>query len=103
MHIPLAFRGLHEKDIHLAVQTLKYGNLIMGEQVRIFEERMANYLNVSNFLMVNSGSSANLAIIESLLRPAQVFPLPKESATQFFHFRIDHIVIVLRDKDKPNH
>jgi CDP-6-deoxy-D-xylo-4-hexulose-3-dehydrase len=75
MHIPLASSGLREKDIHLAVQTLKSGNLTMGEQVRIFEERMASYLNVSNFVMVNSGSSANLAIIESLLRPAKGKPI----------------------------
>lgn len=71
MHIPLASSGLREKDIDLAVQVLKSGNLTMGEKVRTFESKMANYLNVKNFVMVNSGSSANLAIIESLLRPAK--------------------------------
>jgi dTDP-4-amino-4,6-dideoxygalactose transaminase len=95
MHIPLASNGLHEKDIHLAVQTLKSGNLTMGEQVRIFEERMANYLNVSNIVMVNSDSWANLAIIESLLRPAKgPFRFQKRAQPNFFRFRIDHVVIV---------
>ena len=37
MHIPLASSGLREKDLHLEVQTLKSGNLTMGEQVRILK------------------------------------------------------------------
>jgi CDP-6-deoxy-D-xylo-4-hexulose-3-dehydrase len=42
----------------------------MGENVINFETQMAAYLGVSNFTMMNSGSSANLAIFEALLRPA---------------------------------
>jgi CDP-6-deoxy-D-xylo-4-hexulose-3-dehydrase len=43
----------------------------MGEQVSEFEREMAGYLGTSHFVMVNSGSSANLAIIEALLRPTK--------------------------------
>ena len=47
----------------------------MGSQVREFERKMASYLGVKHFVMVNSGSSANLAIFEALLRPARGHPL----------------------------
>jgi CDP-6-deoxy-D-xylo-4-hexulose-3-dehydrase len=40
----------------------------MGNKVLEFENRMATYLKVDHFVMVNSGSSANLLIFEYLLR-----------------------------------
>jgi len=36
----------------------------MGSRVKEFEEDLARYLNVKYFVMMNSGSSANLAMIE---------------------------------------
>jgi dTDP-4-amino-4,6-dideoxygalactose transaminase len=40
----------------------------MGNKVLEFENRMARYLKVDHFVMVNSGSSANLLIFEYLPR-----------------------------------
>jgi CDP-4-dehydro-6-deoxyglucose reductase, E1 len=73
--VPLASSGLREKDIAAIVTTLNSGNLTMGAKVREFEIAMASYLKIKHFVMVNSGSSANLLMIEALLRPT--FGLPK--------------------------
>ena len=69
MRIPLASSGLRAKDIDEVIKTLNSGNLTMGTRVREFETAMASYLNAKHFVMVNSGSSANLLMIEALLRP----------------------------------
>jgi CDP-6-deoxy-D-xylo-4-hexulose-3-dehydrase len=42
----------------------------MGTEVKNFESKMSKYLGVKHFVMVNSGSSANLLMIEALMRPA---------------------------------
>ena len=68
MRIPLALASLTESDISEAISVLKSGNLTMGRKVLEFESRMARYLKVDHFVMVNSGSSANLLIFEYLLR-----------------------------------
>jgi CDP-6-deoxy-D-xylo-4-hexulose-3-dehydrase len=78
MRIPLASSGLREEDISVAIEVLKSGNLTMGQNVKRFEARMAEYLGVSDFIMVNSGSSANLAIFEALLRPTKSKPSLEE-------------------------
>ena len=46
----------------------------MGTEVRAFEQTMEQYLERKHFVMVNSGSSANLAIIEACLRPTNGRP-----------------------------
>ena len=69
MKVPLASTGLRNSDIEAAIEVLKSGKLTMGEQVKTFEAKMSNYLGVDHFVMVNSGSSANLLMIEALLRP----------------------------------
>ncbi len=74
MKIPLALSGLRPQDVQAAIQVLQSGNLTMGNQVRNFEREVAKYLNVKHFIMMNSGSSANLAIFEALLRPTQRTP-----------------------------
>lgn len=75
MKVPLAVVGLHDSDIEAAINVLKSGNLTMGQLVSEFEAQMASYLNVKNFVMVNSGSSANLLLVEALLRPLMGTPL----------------------------
>lgn len=70
MKIPLASLGLRPKDIHAAQLVLNSSQLTMGSRVDEFEQAMAKYLGVKYFVMVNSGSSANLAIFEALLRPS---------------------------------
>jgi CDP-6-deoxy-D-xylo-4-hexulose-3-dehydrase len=74
VRVPLASSGLRPQDIIAAVNTLKSGKLTMGEQVKNFESAMANYLKRDFFIMMNSGSSANLAMIEALLRPSKSKP-----------------------------
>lgn len=74
MRVPLASIGLREQDIESAIEVLRSGNLTMGAKVAKFEQVMAEYLQVKHFIMVNSGSSANLAIIEALLRPTKRKP-----------------------------
>jgi hypothetical protein len=74
MRIPLASSGLRESDIELINQVLRSGNLTMGSEVKKFEKLMCEYLKVKNFIMVNSGSSANLLMFEALLRPTKSKP-----------------------------
>jgi len=69
MRVPLAVVGLNELDIENVVKVLRSGKLTMGDNVAKFEIAMSEYLGVNHFIMVNSGSSANLLIFESLLRP----------------------------------
>ena len=71
MRVPLASTGLRPKDITAAIEVMTSGQLTMGQKVKAFELKMAEYLKVKHFVMVNSGSSANLAIVEALLRPAK--------------------------------
>lgn len=78
MKIPMASSGLRPVDIQTAVEVLHSGNLTMGAKVREFENSIANYLKVKHFIMVKSGSSANLAIIEALLRTAKGKPKLEE-------------------------
>lgn len=74
MRIPLASSGLRPQDIQAAIETLNSGNLTMGEKVKFFERKVADYIGVKHFVMCNSGSSANLAIFEALLRPSKGSP-----------------------------
>lgn len=62
MRVPLASSGLRSQDISAAIEALQSGYLTMGKKVAEFENLMATYLDVKHFIMMNSGSSANLAI-----------------------------------------
>jgi len=75
MRVPLASSGLRSEDIEAAIAVLQSGNLTMGKKVIEFEKLMANYLGVDHFVMMNSGSSANLAIFEAMMRPSKSEPL----------------------------
>ena len=77
MRVPLAVVGLKQTDIEKVVEILKSGNLTMGKQVQRFETLMASYLGAKHFVMVNSGSSANLLMFEYLLRPSSGKPFLK--------------------------
>jgi CDP-6-deoxy-D-xylo-4-hexulose-3-dehydrase len=72
--VPLASTGLTDAGIAAAKGVLESGHLTMGNEVRTFEQSMAQYLERKHFVMVNSGSSANLAIIEACLRPTNGRP-----------------------------
>jgi len=70
MKIPLASSGLRPKDINAAKLVLDSQNFTMGLKVKEFENSVARYLGTEYFVMVNSGSSANLVIFEALMRPS---------------------------------
>ena len=74
MRVPLASSGLRKQDIDAVMRVLQSGNLTMGAEVKNFESKMSNYLGVKHFIMVNSGSSANLLMVEALMRPAVARP-----------------------------
>ena len=74
MRVPLASSGLRKTDIDAVMRVLESGNLTMGKEVKNFEANMSRYLGVKHFVMVNSGSSANLLMIEALMRPAVSWP-----------------------------
>jgi CDP-4-dehydro-6-deoxyglucose reductase, E1 len=74
MKIPLGSNGLREKDVAAIKETLETGNLTMGEKVKEFERAVSKYLGVKHFIFMNSGSSANLAIFEALMRPSKGEP-----------------------------
>ena len=84
MKIPLACIGLRDGDIESAIKVLNSGDLTMGNQVKEFENEMAEYLGTKHFVMMNSGSSANLAMVEALLRPAKSEPQLKSG---------DHVLV----------
>lgn len=75
MQIPLASNGLTDEQINDGIDVLRSGNLTMGERVKQFEIAMASYLGTKHFIMVNSGSSANLAMVEQMLRPSRGAPV----------------------------
>lgn len=78
MRVPLASSGLRSQDIEAAIEVLQSGNLTMGKKVIEFEELVAAYLGVEHFVMMNSGSSANLAIFEAMLRPSKGHPILRQ-------------------------
>ena len=64
----LAADTMGSDEIAAAKATLDSGQLTMGPRVRIFEEEFAAWVGVDHAVMVNSGSSANLLMVDSLLR-----------------------------------
>lgn len=64
----LAADDLGPEEIDAAIATLRSGRLTMGETVREFEGALGEWLGVRHVVMVNSGSSANLLLVDSLLR-----------------------------------
>jgi CDP-6-deoxy-D-xylo-4-hexulose-3-dehydrase len=55
-------------EIRAAKAALDSGQLTMGPRVRAFEEEFADWVGARHAIMVNSGSSANLLMVDSLLR-----------------------------------
>lgn len=65
---PLALCTLGAEEIRAAKSVLDSGSLTMGWRVKAFEKAFARYTGSRHALMVNSGSSANLLMVEALLR-----------------------------------
>lgn len=71
----LAADTIGRGEIDAARAALESGQLTMGPRVRAFEEEFAEWVGVKYAVMVNSGSSANLLIVDSLLRGTSGTPL----------------------------
>jgi CDP-6-deoxy-D-xylo-4-hexulose-3-dehydrase len=70
MHIPLmksTFLGEQETKYTLCSFIQNVNKLSMGDEVSKFETSFANWQGRSHSVMVNSGSSANLVILQALL------------------------------------
>ena len=64
----LAADTFSEEEIGAAKAVLDSGRLTMGEKVRTFEAEFAEWTGAKHALMVNSGSSANLLLVDAMLR-----------------------------------
>jgi CDP-6-deoxy-D-xylo-4-hexulose-3-dehydrase len=60
--------NLGTEETEAAIAVLRSGRLTMGRLVREFEEALARWIGIGHAVMVNSGSSANLLLVDSLLR-----------------------------------
>lgn len=67
---PLAADTIGKAEIAAAKAVLDSGRLTMGARVRKFEREFAAWVGAQEAVMVNSGSSANLLMVESLIRSA---------------------------------
>ena len=65
---PLTFNSIDHKEKRSVNKILNSGVFTMGKYVEKFEKKFASWTGSKYSVMVNSGSSANLLMIESLLR-----------------------------------
>lgn len=72
---PLASGQLGPEELEAAIDSLRSGRYTMGEKVSEFENALAEWIGVKHAVMVNSGSSANLLLVDSLLRRTITAPL----------------------------
>jgi CDP-6-deoxy-D-xylo-4-hexulose-3-dehydrase len=70
----LAADTLGAAEISAAKDVLDSGRLTMGPRVRQFEDEFAAWVGTGHAVMVNSGSSANLLVVDALLRGATGSP-----------------------------
>jgi CDP-6-deoxy-D-xylo-4-hexulose-3-dehydrase len=70
----LAENTFQAEEIQAAKEVLDSSRLTMGERVRQFESEFAAWTGAPYAVMVNSGSSANLLVMEALLRSTQGTP-----------------------------
>lgn len=68
---PLSPNSLTNDDIYKASRILFTKNITMGSQTKKFEKDFAKFLGAKYALMVNSGSSANLLALFTLINPAK--------------------------------
>lgn len=64
----LASDSFGSPEIEAAIAVLKSGRYTMGEKVSAYESEFAKWTGAKHAVMVNSGSSANLLLIDSLIR-----------------------------------
>jgi len=64
---PLASSTWDEKEIEAMQRVISRGHFTMGNETLEFENKFASYLGVKHCVMVNSGSSANLLMVATLM------------------------------------
>jgi len=67
MSYPLASSTWDQDEYAAIERVVKTGRFTMGDEVATFEKRFADWVGSRYAVMVNSGSSANLAMIASLM------------------------------------
>ena len=73
--IPLTKDTIDKKDIDRLIEWLKtYPHLTKGEKTLEYEEKWSNFLGCKYSVFVNSGSSANLLMIYSLIETNRLRP-----------------------------
>ena len=73
--IKLAEATIDNKDIDELVEWLKtYPRLTKGPLTTAFEDKWSNYLGIKNSTFVNSGSSANLLMLATLIEAGKLEP-----------------------------
>ena len=60
-----------KKEIDAVIKSINSKNYTMGQTVVKFEKQLSKWLNIKNAIMVNSGSSANLLLVSSLIYRAK--------------------------------
>jgi CDP-4-dehydro-6-deoxyglucose reductase, E1 len=65
---PSARNTIGPAELEAASDVLASGRFTMGPKVRAFEEAFAEWIGSPHAVMVNSGSSANLLMVESMMR-----------------------------------
>lgn len=63
---PLASTTWGTEEVDAVQEVLKSGQFTMGKYVHAFEKEFAKYIGVKHAVMVNSGSSANLIMLDGL-------------------------------------
>lgn len=63
---PLASTTWGTEEVDAVQEVLRSGQFTMGKYVKAFEEEFAKYIGVKHAIMVNSGSSANLIMLDGL-------------------------------------
>lgn len=67
MHYPLASTTWDEAEYEAMQRVIRSGMFSMGKEVAAFEQQFAEWVGSRYAVMVNSGSSANLAMIAALM------------------------------------
>ncbi len=65
---PLAAETFGREELDAVRAVLDTGRLTMGDQVAAFEHAFAEWVGAPHAVMVNSGSSANLLMVDAMLR-----------------------------------
>ncbi|MCB9025400.1 MAG: DegT/DnrJ/EryC1/StrS aminotransferase family protein [Bdellovibrionaceae bacterium] len=67
---PLSYDCFGDEEKNAAIEVLNSGKYTLGEKTKEFESAFAKFVGAKHAIMVNSGSSANLLLVNTLLMRA---------------------------------